>query len=94
VDFSVKQYASRASSDSFTPHPPSTILAADYVTGKIEGQNEVKYYYFPIDYQLMTEGMVLLHKKQIFGTGENGDTKLIANIISDTENDADGKYQY
>jgi hypothetical protein len=38
----------------------------------------------------MTEGMVLLHKKQIFGTGENGDTRVIANIISETENDADG----
>lgn len=91
---SVKQYADRGSSDSFTPHPPGTILASDYVNGKIESQNQVKYYYFPIDLQLMGEGMVLLHKKQIFGTGENGDTKLIVNIIRDTEDDGEGKDQY
>lgn len=62
VDTSVKLYANRGSGDSFTPHPPGTILASDYVNGKIESQNQVKYYYFPIDYELMTEGMVLLHK--------------------------------
>jgi len=94
VDTSVKLYANRGANDAFTPHPPGTILASDYVNGKIETQNQVKYYYFPIDYELMTEGMVLLHKKQIFGTGENGDTKLYVNIIKDTEDDGEGKDHY
>jgi hypothetical protein len=42
----------------------------------------------------MHEGMVLLHKPQIYGTGENGDTKLYVNIIRDTEDDGEGKDHY
>lgn len=42
----------------------------------------------------MTEGMILLHKPQIYGTGENGDTKLYVNIIRDTEDDGEGKDHY
>lgn len=38
--------------------------------------------------------MVLLYKTQIFGSGQNGDTKLIANIIKETENDVDGQSSY
>lgn len=94
VNWEVKQYANRASSSSFTPKPPGTILASSYLNGRISAQNEVKYYYFPIDYQSMIEGMVLLTKTQIFGSSTNGDTQLIVNIIRDTENVTAGKDQY
>jgi hypothetical protein len=36
--------------------------------------------------------MIVLNKTQIFGTGDNGDTKLIANIIRDTESQTGGQY--
>jgi hypothetical protein len=36
VDTSVVHYANRASSDSFTPHPPGTILSSDYMNGKVD----------------------------------------------------------
>jgi len=94
IDSSVKAFANRSSRDSFAPHPPGSILASDYMNGRIESQNQVKYYYFPINQEFMTEGMVLLHKKQIFGTGANGDTGLIVNIIRDTEDDGEGKDLY
>lgn len=66
--------------------PPGTILTSDYINGKIGTVDQVKYYYFPIDYEKMGSAMIILNKTQIFGTGDNGDTKLIANIINETEN--------
>ena len=57
---SAKQFAT--ANTSFTPKPPGTILASDYVNGRIDTKNEVKYYYFPIDYKTMKEAMILLNK--------------------------------
>ena len=60
VDMSVKQFAAAATT--FTPKPPGTILASDYVNGRLDTAKEVKYYYFPIDYEVMTEAVILLNK--------------------------------
>ena len=65
-------------------------MASDYINGRIGTKNEVKYYYFPIDYKRMRDAMILLHKTQIFGSGENGDSKLLVNIISGVEDSTTG----
>ena len=69
-------------------------MAEDYISGKVDTASQVKYYYFPIDHELMKEGMILLNKTQIYGTGDNGDTKLLVNIIRDTEDDGSGNELY
>lgn len=94
IDLSVKQFANRQDGSSFTPHPPSSILAEDYISSRVDTKSQVKYYYFPIDHEFMHEGMILLNKTQIYGTGRNGDTKLIVNIIKDTEDDGSGNELY
>ena len=67
---SVKQYATASTSSSKQIYkPPGTILASDYMNGRIDTLNEVKYYYFPVDYKVMTEAVILLNKTQIYGTG-------------------------
>ena len=64
-----------------TPAPPGPVLADGYTDGHV-GHGEVKYYYFPVDWQNMGETMVLLNKTQIYATGENGDSKMLMNIES------------
>lgn len=91
VDMSVKQYSAAAAT--FTAKPPGTILASDYTNGRIESQNQVKYYYFPVDLR-MKEAMFILNKTQIFGSGANGDVRIIANVINNTENVGDGNAEY
>ena len=61
------------------PTPPGPILADGYTDGSV-GYGEVKYYYFPVDWQFMGDSMVLLNKTQIFATGENGDSKMLMSI--------------
>lgn len=53
------------------------------MTGQVSN-GEVKYYMLPID--LVTKGppLVLLHKTQIYATGQNHDSKLIMSIQPDT----------
>jgi len=53
----------------------------------------VKYYFFPIDVLKSSDCLILLNKTQIFGTGKNGDTKMVANIISDTKSDNNHFYK-
>ena len=59
--------------------PPGPILEKEYVNGFVT-KDHAKYYYFPIDYQTMGESMVLLNKTNVFGTGQNGDVKMLMNI--------------
>lgn len=91
---SKKQYSNRPDGQAFEPKPPTTILPSDYINGRLGTKNEVKYYYFPIDYKRMNEAMILLNKTQIFGTGANGDTKLLVNIISGVEDSTAGTDLY
>jgi len=94
INWDAKQYSNRAEGQAFTPYPPGTILASDYINGRVSAKNEVKYYYFPVDYKRMRDAAILLHKTQIFGSGENGDSKLLVNIISGVEDSTTGSDQY
>jgi hypothetical protein len=63
----------------FVPQPPGPIIT-NYTNGQVLA-GQIKYYYFPIDVkQLDKETMILLNKTQIYGTGRNGDSKLMMNI--------------
>ena len=53
----------------------------------------MKYYFFPIDYQTMKEGLILLNKTQMSGQGANGDSYLMVNIITDVLDSA-GQYKF
>jgi len=54
---------------------------------------QIKYYFFPVDYETMGESMILLNKTQIFSTGANGDSKLSLNIQADILDTVSG-YKY
>jgi hypothetical protein len=69
----------RADDRTVVPTAPGPILADGYTDGSV-AYGDVKYYYFPVDWQAMGETMVLLNKTQIFSTGENGDSKMLMNI--------------
>jgi hypothetical protein len=43
-------------------------------------KGDIKYYIFPVDYQSMGESMILVNKTQIYGTGKNGDVRVMMNI--------------
>lgn len=94
VDLSKKAYSNRPDGQAFVPKPPNTIVASDYISGRIGTKNEVKYYYFPIDYERMKDAAILLNKTQIYGTGANGDTKVLVNIIGGVEDAAAGTDVY
>lgn len=67
------------------PKPPALIMSTDFLNGRISTVDEVKYYFFPIEYPMMEEALILLTKPQIFGTGENGDVKVVANILPNVD---------
>ena len=69
--------------------PPGPILRDGYTNGRVSN-GEIKYYYFPVNHREMGESMILLNKTQIYGTGENGDSKMLMNI----EQDATGFNKY
>jgi hypothetical protein len=69
--------------------PPGPIVSTEYTDGRVS-DGQIKYYYFPVVYSEVGDTMVLLNKTQIYGTGENGDTKMLMNI----EKDATGKRTY
>ena len=64
--------------------PPGPILRDQYTNGRVS-KDEIKYYYFPINYKDMGESMILLNKTQT-STGKNGDSKLLVNIQADVGN--------
>ena len=49
-------------------------------------KDQIKYYYFPINYPDMGETLILLNKTQIYGSGANGDSKVFMNIQADVSN--------
>jgi hypothetical protein len=87
VDASVRQTSEAGPVDAVLP--PGPILRDEYTNGRV-GNGEIKYYYFPVNYKDMGESMILLNKTQIYGTGENGDSKMLMNV----ERDATGSNTY
>jgi hypothetical protein len=63
----------------FDAVPPGPILEGEYTNGQVY-QGQVKYYFFPIEYETMGDPLILLNKTQIYSTGANGDTKLLVNM--------------
>ena len=53
----------------------------------------MKYYFFPIDVTKSSESMILLNKTQIFGTGKNGDAKMVVNIEANIKSDTNHFYK-
>lgn len=63
----------------FDAVPPGPIIEGEYTNGQVY-QGQVKYYFFPIEYETMGDPLILLNKTQMFSTGANGDTKLLINM--------------
>ena len=66
----------------FDAVPPGPILEGEYTNGQVY-QGQVKYYFFPIEYETMGDPLILLNKTQMYSTGANGDTKLLINMQPD-----------
>lgn len=92
VDASRKQYSYAGTE--FLAKPPGTILAEDYTNGYVSEGFEVKYYYFPIDPKTMHEGAIIVNKTQIYGTGDNGDVRVLVNIIANVDDASLGEAKY
>lgn len=92
VDASRKQFSYAGTR--FLAKPPGTILADDYTNGYVSEGFEVKYYYFPIDPKTMHDGAIIVNKTQIYGTGENGDVRVLVNIIADVDDASLGAAKY
>ena len=87
------KHNSKELAEPWVPKPPGMIMSKDFLNAKIDTKDEIKYYFFPIEYPLMQEAMILLTKPQIFGTGENGDVKVVANILADVDDVTRGGYE-
>jgi hypothetical protein len=85
----VKQYSAAATT--FTYQPPGPILQKDFTNGYVS-KGQIKYYFFPVDFKLMGESLILVNKTQIYGTGENGDVKVFMNIESNILDSSHNKY--
>ena len=46
--------------------------------------NTVKYYSFPVSREDYGNSLILLNKTQIFGSGPNGDSRMLINLQSNT----------
>lgn len=64
-----------------------------YVNGNVT-HNKVKYYYFPVSREDYGNSLILLNKTQIFGSGENGDSRMLINLQSDTSDNIDEGKNY
>ena len=53
----------------------------------------MKYYFFPIDVTKSSHCLILLNKTQIFGTGKNGDAKMMVNIEPNIQSDTNHFYK-
>lgn len=86
--------AEDATQGGFVPLPPGAIISQDYTNGRIANIRNVKYYYFPIDVNMMHDAAILLNKTAITAAGTNGDSYLIANIQGDTLQPDNNKFNY
>ena len=77
--------------ETFTYLPPGPILQNAYVNSQVN-KGQVKYFYFPVDYQTMGESMILVNKTQIYGTGKNGDVRVMLNVQANTLDNSADKY--
>lgn len=75
--------------ETFTPVPPGPILSKEYVNGHV-GYNTTKYYQFPVSSADYGNSLIILNKTQIYGSGENGDTRMLVNLQNDTSKDSVG----
>lgn len=75
------------------PPPPGPIITQDYTNGRIIGDGEVKYYFFPIDVD-QKDAMVMLNKTRMTGTTTNGDSYLMLNIQADINDIKNGLARY
>ena len=73
--------------------PPNAILEEAYINGNVS-YNKVKYHYFPISKKDYGNSLILLNKTQIFGRGENGDSRMLINLQSNTSDNADEGLNY
>lgn len=65
--------------------PPMTLTKTHYVNSKV-AKDETKYFMFPFDAGQQKDVRVLLNKTQIFGTGQNGNCKMMATLQSRIDN--------
>jgi hypothetical protein len=65
--------------ENFKPTPPGPILTDEYVNG-FTFYDVTKYYFFPVAPEDYGNTLILLNKTQIFGYGNNGDSRLNVNI--------------
>jgi hypothetical protein len=86
-------YAS-ANREDFVAHPPGPIITQEYTNGRLEGENSIAYYYFPIDYASVGLPMIILNKTKLSGQETNGDTYLIANIQPNVSTEHNFGYDY
>jgi hypothetical protein len=84
-DSSLKYTAVSASDGSFTPPPPLPIISQDYTNGRLEENNQMKYYFFPVNYTSMKEAMILVNKTRMSGLKQNGNTKLVVKLQRDID---------
>jgi hypothetical protein len=90
----VQNYTVNAASRSdFDAPAPGPILTKDYINGRMDVGGQIKYYYFPIDFELMGLPTIILNKTKMSGQETNGDTYLIAKAQPDVEANPGYKYQ-
>ena len=56
-------------SSGFVKPPPGPIIQQGYTNGQVKKAGDMNYYFFPIDYETMKEGLILLNKTQMSGQG-------------------------
>jgi hypothetical protein len=86
-------YASANRGD-FVAQPPGPIITQEYTNGRLECENSIAYYYFPIDYASVGLPMIILNKTKLSGQETNGDTYLIANIQPNVSTEHNFGYDY
>jgi len=69
------------------------ILSTKY-TDDFTTENNIRYFYFPIDQQTLGDTLILLNKTQIFGSGRNGDSVIYMNVQQNIFNSFERRYNY
>ena len=79
-DSSKNYTANAASEDGFIPPPPQSIITQDYMNGQISVNNQINYFFMPVNYTSKREVMILLNKTKMSNTVKNADSKMMVNI--------------
>lgn len=83
---SKKNYTATAASDNgFSPPPPQSIITQDYTNGAIGVNNQINYFFMPVNYTEKKEVMILVNKTKMSNYASNANTKIMINIQRDID---------